>query len=89
LHAQGYLSTVISEAEQRPRMLDIEAVRTRCSPFDAMRFYSDIKYFADYGVGYRRVTALWLNDAEALVEVDGLTSDMKDKYVRYTASKYP
>jgi hypothetical protein len=79
LHAEGFLTTEVSDAEKCPPTFDVEAVRSRCRSFDASRFYSDIRYFADYGTDYRRVTGLFVNDDEALVEVDGLTEEMKKK----------
>jgi hypothetical protein len=75
LHAEGMLSTEISEQDKRPAPLCVNEVRSRCRPYDVSRLYNDIKHFADYGTGYQRINAVSFHDDEALVEVRGLTDD--------------
>jgi hypothetical protein len=57
--------------------LDVESIRSRCQPFDVPRFYNDIKYFADYGTTYKRVRGIYVNDTEALIEIEGSTLETK------------
>jgi hypothetical protein len=70
------MSKDVSEHDSSPNSIDIEQIRSRCTPFGVDQLYADIAHFANYGPHYRRITAVSFGDEEALVELRGFTSDI-------------
>ncbi|KAK7452697.1 Mycolipanoate synthase [Stygiomarasmius scandens] len=68
LHADGYMS---NESVSHPaHVLSISDIRARCEQVNVEGFYSDLRYFAEYGPCFQMVKSCYRSETEFLVEVD-------------------
>ncbi|KAJ3555005.1 hypothetical protein NM688_g2810 [Phlebia brevispora] len=84
LHASGYLSTEVDEAQDESP-LAIKEIQARLAPVDMTGFYDGFSHFAQYGPTYQRITAVSKGrDAEGrdevLAEVRGFGDDLENFY---------
>ncbi|KAH7925399.1 polyketide synthase [Leucogyrophana mollusca] len=84
LHADGYMSM---ETPAPATNLRIDTILERCKPFSITKFYDTLNYFAQYGPVFRRLTACFRGEDEALVELRGTDADLfgHDSYVIHPA----
>ncbi|PCH38980.1 thiolase-like protein [Wolfiporia cocos MD-104 SS10] len=92
LHAEGYMSCE-RNSQDTEDCVEIDAIRNHTcaslrASYPVTAFYDELRYFAQYGPVFRRISRVYVNQEEAIVEVRGLTEDLS-RYVHpiFTANR--
>ncbi|KAF7330994.1 putative polyketide synthase [Mycena venus] len=83
LHAEGYLSF---EDSRKKSIIDIDAIRSRCSEHVNADFYDSLSYFSSYGPRFQRIMNASYGHGEALLSVKGSDSiSSSEQYILHPA----
>ncbi|KAF5371761.1 hypothetical protein D9758_003565 [Tetrapyrgos nigripes] len=69
LHADGYLSTEPAFSKE-VESLDVLSICARCEEVSVEGFYSDLRYFAEYGPNFQMIRSCHRSETEFLVQID-------------------
>ncbi|THU83766.1 polyketide synthase [Dendrothele bispora CBS 962.96] len=78
IHADGYLSNM--DPPPNTEVLCIATIQKRCEEVNVEGFYTDLRYFAEYGSIFRMVRRLYRSEDEFLVEVSTHRKDSTQSY---------